>query len=219
MKARPDNEREAMKRILLLVILTFAAAMVGAGNKKILPQDLPAPIGLTVAGQQAPVQKSEPQTQARQSDRRTDAGIDARDEFDRTLLMRAAARNDVEEAKKLLARGADVNAKMSDGYTALMYGAFYGSAEVVAFLLDNGAEVNARHKSGLTALIEAAKQNMDAGDVITNYVGTVEALLKKGADVSVRDRDGRTALMYAEEYGLRNKQEIVRLLRNAGAKQ
>lgn len=32
---------------------------------------------------------------------------------------------------------------------------------------------------------------MDAGEVIANYIGTVEALRRKGADVSVRDKDGR----------------------------
>jgi ankyrin repeat protein len=166
---------------------------------------------------QASVQ-GEPQTQTRKSDRRKNPGLDATDEYDRTLLMRAAATGDLVAAKELLARGADVNAKNADDYTALMSGAFYGNAEIVEFLLDNGADVNARHKHGLTALIEAAKQYMDAGDVIADYIDTVEALLKKGADVSVRDRDGNTALTYSEKYGLRNKQEIVRLLRNAGAK-
>lgn len=206
-----------MKRSLLLLLLSFAA-MAGAGSKKILSRELFAPLHLTVAAMPAADQEPKRQSQAPQSDRRKGAGVDARDESDRTLLMRAAARNDVEESRKLLARGADVNAKMADGYTALMYGAFYGSADVVRFLLDNGADVNARHKSGLTALMEAAKQNLDAGDVIANYIGAVEALLKKGADVSLRDKDGRTALMFAEEYGFRHKLEIVRLLKDAGAR-
>jgi ankyrin repeat protein len=47
----------------------------------------------------------------------------------------------------------------------------------------------------------------------------LEVLLKKGADVSVKDKKGLTALMYAEKYGLRNKNEIVRLLKNSGAKE
>ncbi len=94
--------------------------------------------------------------------------------------MRAAARNDLGETKKLLARGADVNAKTADDYTALMSAAFYGNADIVEFLLDSGADVNARHKSGLTALMEAAKQNLDAGDVIADYIGSVRALRKKG---------------------------------------
>ncbi len=124
-------------------------------------------------------QDAKRQTQSRESNRRAN-DLDAPDEFDRTPLMRAAARNDLGETKKLLARGADVNAKTADDYTALMSAAFYGNADIVEFLLDSGADVNARHKSGLTALMEAAKQNLDAGDVIADYIGSVRALRKKG---------------------------------------
>lgn len=205
--------------ILLSLILNFSSWMGGPGNPKTSLRDVSAPVRLSVAAQQAGVQQAKPQTQASQSERRKDDAVDTRDEFDRTPLMRAAAEGDLAAGKKLLARGADVNAKMTDGYTALMYAAFYGNAEIVEYLLDNGAALNARHDSGLTALMEAAKQHMDAGDVIANYIDTVKALLKKGADVSLRDKDGNTALMLAEKYGLRNKQEIVRLLRDAGAKQ
>ena len=60
---------------------------------------------------------------------------------------------------------------------------------------------------------------MDAGDVIADYNGTVRALLKKGTDPDPRDKDGSTALLYAEKYGLRNRQEIVEMLKHAGAKQ
>lgn len=146
------------------------------------------------------------------------AGIDAPDEYGRTPLMRAAARNDLQAVESLLAQGANVNGSSGDGYTALIYAAYYGNSETVEYLLDHGADANARDKNGLTALIEAAKQNLDAGDVIASYVGTVKALLKKGADVNARDKDGLTALAYAEKYGLRNKAEIVRLLKEAGAK-
>jgi ankyrin repeat protein len=162
-------------------------------------------------GQKSEVNKSAEMKQPK-------SGIDAPDEQGRTPLMRAAARNDLEAVKTLLAQGANVNGSSGDGYTAVMYAAFYGNSETVEYLLDHGADVNARDKNGLTALIEAAKQNLDAGDVIASYVGTIKALLKKGADVNARDKEGLTALAYAEKYGLRNKAEIVRLLKDAGAK-
>jgi ankyrin repeat protein len=165
----------------------------------------------------ASVQKVAAQGQARQSDRRKAA--EPRDEYDRTPLMRAASRGDLTSAKELVAKGADVNAATAGGYTSLMSAAFEGNANMVKLLLENGAALNASDDHGLTALIEAAKQYMDHGDVIAEYVGTVEALLKVGADVSPRDMTGSTALMYVEKYGLRNKQEIVRLLTDAGARQ
>jgi ankyrin repeat protein len=205
-----------MNRTLLL-ILVFLAAVVVFG-KKVLSRGAPTLIR-AVAAQPTPVQESKPQEQSGESNRRPVAAIDTPDEYDRTPLMLVAARNDISAAKRLLAQGADVNAKSKDDYTALMYAAFYGNAEMVEFLIDKGADVNARHKSGLTALIEAAKQDRDAGDVIADYVGTVEVLLKKGADVSVKDKNGLTALMYAEKYGLRNKNEIVRMLKDSGAKE
>lgn len=204
-----------MKRALIVIpIVVAAAAVVGKRVLTWRATSVPA-----VAAQQTPASKSKPQKQTRESANTSVAEIDKPDEYDRTPLMLVAARNDIPAAKRLLAQGADVNAASSDDYTALMYAAYYGNAEMVEFLLDEGAEVNARHKSGLTALIEAAKQNLDAGDVIAKYVGTVKALLKKGADVSVKDKNGWTALMYAEKYGHRNKDEIVRLLRDAGAKE
>lgn len=159
------------------------------------------------------------QTGSRQPKRQTKSHLDEPDEYGRTRLMRAGARGDLQAVKDLLARGADVDASNGDGYTALMYTADYGNSEIVEYLLDQGADVDAKDKNGLTALMEAAKQNLDAGDVIASYVDTVKALLKKGADVSLQDKDGLTALMYAEKYGLRNKAEIVRLLKDAGAKE
>src|SRR6202158_144923 len=205
-----------MKRTLLLILIFMAA--VAVMGKRVLTRRVPTLIA-TVAAQPTPIEKGKPQKRLRESDRTSVADIDNPDEYGRTPLMLVAARNDIPAAKRLLAQGADVNAKSKDDYTALMYAAFYGNAEMVEFLLDEGADVNARHKSGLTALIEAAKQNLDAGDVIAKYVDTVKVLLKKGADVSVKDKNGLTALMYAEKYGLRHKEEIVRLLRDAGAKE
>jgi len=58
----------------------------------------------------------------------------------------------------LLVKGAEVNAKASDGYTALLWASENGHSEVVKALLAKGAEVNAKTNNGATALM-AASQN------------------------------------------------------------
>src|SRR6185437_3089757 len=62
-----------------------------------------------------------------------------------TPLMRAAEAGRVDEVRRLLQRGADVNEKLADvgGLTALMVAARRGRLEVVKILLQAGADPNA----------------------------------------------------------------------------
>ena len=62
-----------------------------------------------------------------------------------TPLMRAAEAGRVDEVRRLLRKGADVNAKIEDlgGLTALMLAAHRGHLEVVKILLRAGADPNA----------------------------------------------------------------------------
>ena len=55
----------------------------------------------------------------------------------------------------LLAKGADVNAKMNNGATALIQASRKGYDAIVQALLVKGADVHAKTKSGATALIQA----------------------------------------------------------------
>jgi ankyrin repeat protein len=69
--------------------------------------------------------------------------------------MQAAAKGDINQIKKLLAPGANVNAQDQSGYTALMYaskGSTDNAAAIVAALLSAGAAGNAKDKRGNTAL-------------------------------------------------------------------
>ena len=59
--------------------------------------------------------------------------------------MAAAANGRTDAVKELLKAGADVNAKMINGYTALMFAAEQGHDDTVASLLSAGAEVNVRN--------------------------------------------------------------------------
>lgn len=73
-------------------------------------------------------------------------------------LYRAAARNDIDTANKLLDRGADVNGKNSlNGAKALKAASSQGNIEMAKLLLDRGADVNlASGNMGWTALSNAA---------------------------------------------------------------
>jgi hypothetical protein len=97
--------------------------------------------------------------------------------------------SNLDEVKLLLTKGADVNAKDSEGKTPLMNAAYYGKKEIAKFLLENGANVNARYVDGCTALIWAAGEG---------EAEVLEILLKHGADVHAAERNGYTALMIAE---------------------
>ena len=73
-----------------------------------------------------------------------------------TPLMEAAKEGDLEGAKDLIRRGADLEAKSPKGKTALHYAAANGRLQVVNLLLESGADANARDHEWHTPLMLAA---------------------------------------------------------------
>jgi TonB family protein len=85
-------------------------------------------------------------------------------------LIRAAADGDAGAVKKLLAGGADVNARTPVGDTALIRAAFFGHTEVVRILLDAGADARARDGYDLTAYEWAVRKGLyDVARLIREY--------------------------------------------------
>lgn len=72
-------------------------------------------------------------------------------------LIKAAKKGNTAKIEKLLARGADVNARNKSGWTALMHAAVNGHTAIIKALLAAGADVNAKNKNGGTALMQAAR--------------------------------------------------------------
>jgi ankyrin repeat protein len=156
------------------------------------------------------------------------------------LDLAMAIRNGNEHSVcKLLNKGADVNARDTEGNTPLILASFYASPNCVALLLAKGADVNAANKAGVTPLIRAATDYektrllVEAGANVrlrTASLGntplmlaarragnsrTVKLLLDHGADAREQNKFGVTALLPGAASG---DLETVRLLLDAGAK-
>jgi ankyrin repeat protein len=81
-----------------------------------------------------------------------------------TMLGRSVLNNEVEMAKMLIERGANVNVGDKLGMTPLLWAASsnFGDAEMIELLLKSGAKTDARNKDGLTPLQLARKYNHTA---------------------------------------------------------
>ena len=114
--------------------------------------------------------------------------IDARTPTDETPLMMACLRGQLEIAKKLIARGADVKT----GWTPLHYAATTGHIDVMQLLLDEHAYIDAESPNGTTPLMMAAHYGSREG---------VKFLLDAGADPAVKNQLGLTAAQFAKGAG------------------
>jgi ankyrin repeat protein len=109
------------------------------------------------------------------------------DPFQRAPLMLAAVRGDTARVKRLLDRGADVDARDRNGMTALMW----ASPAAGLLLLRRGASLSVRDHFGRTALHFAAFSGAYSQQSL------ITALLGRGAAIEARDDQGWTPLQYA----------------------
>ena len=123
-------------------------------------------------------------------------------------FVNACRSGDLNQVKKLIEDGIDVNARRhKGGRTGLMFAAQKNHIAIVELLLNNGCDVNASGGgSGKTALIRASENG--------NYE-IVKDLLEHGAIVDIQSKaSGKTALMKASEGGFL---EVVEHLVQSGA--
>ncbi len=146
-------------------------------------------------------------------------------------LRDAAWRNDVPRARRLVERGADVNAKDATVQSAYLIATSEGYLRLLELTLAHGARVNDKDSFNGTGLIRAADRGhayvvgrlvragieidhvnnlgwtalheaVILGDGSERYLDTVRVLVAAGADVSIPSRrDGLTALEHARSKG------------------
>jgi uncharacterized protein len=154
-------------------------------------------------------------------------------------LHDAARDGDLEQVRKLIGQGADIDERARNAETALMIAALADEAAVAEFLLAQGADVMARNEGGLTPLHAAAyagsaevvqllldhraeledRANFSGATPLMlaaeeNRVAVAELLIARGADVNIPDRDG---IMPITQAWAKRRTEMVRLLKRHGA--
>ncbi len=154
-------------------------------------------------------------------------------------LHKAAEKGNLAKVERLIAKGADVNAKDTKfGATPLLYAAENGHTAIAELLIANGANVNAKLKSGHTPLHPAATLGYKAiaelliakgadvnakggpdrtplhGAALTGQLAIAELLIAKGADVNAKEKDGTTPLRLATDWG---HKDLATLLTQHGA--
>lgn len=124
-----------------------------------------------------------------------------------TPLMMAAIKGQLDLAKALIARGADVN---REGWTPLHYAVSAPSEDgadlkMVALLLEQHAYIDAASPNGTTPLMMAAQYGTRSA---------VQLLLQEGADPKLKNQQGLTASDFAARA---DRTEVVTWLAEAGA--
>lgn len=111
--------------------------------------------------------------------------VEIRTAQDESPLMIASLKGQLEVARKLIERGADVN---KPGWAPLHYAATNGHLPVMELLLEQNAYIDAASPNGSTPLMMAAHYGTPAA---------VKLLLEAGADPTIRNELGLTAIDFA----------------------
>ncbi|KAM8818583.1 protein phosphatase 1 regulatory subunit 12B isoform 2-T2 [Rhynchonycteris naso] len=114
---------------------------------------------------------------------------------DGAVFLAACSSGDVDEVKRLLARGADINTANVDGLTALHQACIDENFDMVKFLVENRAYVNQQDNEGWTPLHAAAS---------CGYLNIAEYFLSHGASVGIVNSEGEVPSDLAEEPAMKD---------------
>ena len=111
--------------------------------------------------------------------------------------MMAALKGELDLAKRLIAKGADVN---KPGWTPLHYAATSGHLDMIRLLLEEHAFIDAQSPNGTTPLMMAASYGSPEA---------VKLLVEEGADIAMRNQKQMTAMDFARRAERRDAVELL----------
>ena len=122
---------------------------------------------------------------------------ETRNGADESPLMMAALKGQLDIARQLIAKGADVN---KPGWAPLHYAATGGHLDLLRLLLEEHAFIDAESPNGTTPLMMAASYGSPEA---------VKLLIEAGADLHMRNQKGMTALDFARRAERRDSVELI----------
>jgi len=125
--------------------------------------------------------------------------LNVRNSHGESALMLLCLKGELELAKMLIKRDADIN---HPGWTPLHYAATGGHTSIIQLLLDENAYIDAESPNGSTPLMMAARYGNDKA---------VQLLLSEGADHQLKNQLGFTALDFAVQG---RRPESIKLLQS-----
>ena len=123
--------------------------------------------------------------------------VEVRTSADESPLMFAALNGQLELARLLISRGADVN---KPGWAPLHYAATRGHLAVMSLLLEHHANIDASSPNGTTPLMMAAHYGTPCA---------VKLLLEAGADPSSKNEQSLTAIDFAHRNQRQDSADII----------
>lgn len=134
------------------------------------------------------------------------ADVNAKDEFE-TPILHYSAKHPLHVTESLVKSGADVHMRDIDLSTTLQAAATAQNKDLVEYYIQKGVDPKNIDLSGNTVLLDA---------VSTWNIDIIKIILKTDVDININNENGFTALDLAK---LRDKDDIVKLLKQHGAKQ
>ena len=123
--------------------------------------------------------------------------VEARNLSDESPLMIASLNGQLDMARKLIARDADVN---KTGWAPLHYAATHGHLDVMRLLLENYAYIDAESPNKTTPLMMAASYGTP---------DAVKLLLEAGADPTLKNMQGLSAIDFAQRAGRADVAQLI----------
>ena len=125
--------------------------------------------------------------------------LNVRNSHGESALMLVCLKGELDLAKMLIQRDADIN---HPGWTSLHYAATGGHTAIMQLLLDKSAYIDAESPNGTTPLMMAARYGNEKA---------VQLLITEGADWKLKNQLGLTALDFAVQG---RRPEAIKLLQS-----